>query len=79
MNPLSSCHKTHEDYVFVHTNSHQQFMDLLLEKRKQLENSISSHQDEIPTLNHEDVQSVQGATKDDACTLYSGLLIRNAA
>ena len=42
MNPLSSNHKTPEDYVFVHTDSHREFMDLLLEKRKQLENCITS-------------------------------------
>lgn len=44
MNPLSN--KTSEDYVFVHTNSHHEFMDLLLEKRKGLENTIISSEQE---------------------------------
>lgn len=35
-----------EDYGFIHTESHKQFMDLLLEKRKQLENSVSAKQRE---------------------------------
>lgn len=47
MNPLSSSHKTAEDYVFVHTDSHREFMDLLLEKRKQLESNISSRQRDL--------------------------------
>ena len=46
MNQLSASHKTPDDYVFVHTDSHHEFMDLLLEKRKQLESTIiSSEQD----------------------------------
>ncbi len=35
-----------EDYGFIHTESHKQFMDLLLEKRRQLENSVSAKQRE---------------------------------
>lgn len=49
MNPLSTSHKTPEDYVFVHTDSHREFMDLLLEKRKQLESNISSKEREPKT------------------------------
>lgn len=47
VNPLS---KTPEDYVFVHTNSHHEFMDLLLEKRKQLENTIICNEEERRNL-----------------------------
>ena len=38
--------KTPEDYVFMHTKSHHEFMDLLLEKRKQLEETIISNEKE---------------------------------
>ena len=45
--PLStSFRRTREDYIFVHTNSHREFMELLLEKRKQLENNIISGEEE---------------------------------
>ena len=76
MNPLSSSHKTAEDYVFVHTDSHREFMDLLLEKRKQLENNISSRQrdllagkkDEGKGQKSETCASVDTKTKaEDSC------------
>ncbi len=44
MKTLSSGDKSVEDYMFVHTDSHKEFMDLLLEKRKQLESLVSSKQ-----------------------------------
>ena len=53
MNPLSANHKTPEDYVFVHTDSHREFMDLLLEKRKQLESTISQKEKERRNLKKE--------------------------
>jgi len=43
---VSKSHKTREDYIFVHTDSHREFMDLLLEKRKCLENSIITDEEE---------------------------------
>lgn len=46
MSPLRNSNKTSEDYIFVHTNSHHEFMDLLLEKRKRLENAIISDEQE---------------------------------
>ncbi len=36
LNPFSSC----KDFVFVHTDSHKVFMDLLLEKRRKLETAV---------------------------------------
>ena len=33
---------TEEDYLFVHTDSHKEFMELLLEKRKKLESDITT-------------------------------------
>jgi hypothetical protein len=46
MNPAYNGSGTPEDYVFMHTNSHHEFMDLLLEKRKELENAITSKEQE---------------------------------
>lgn len=50
VNVVSNGNKTPEDYVFTHTNSHHEFMDLLLEKRKQLENTIISNEQERRNL-----------------------------
>ena len=33
---------TEDDYLFVHTDSHKKFMELLLEKRKKLESDITA-------------------------------------
>ncbi len=44
--PLPNVQKNPKDYVFVHTNSHREFMDLLLKKRKQLEDTIISNEQE---------------------------------
>ena len=33
---------TEEDYLFVHTDSHKEFMALLLEKRKKLESDVTA-------------------------------------
>ena len=33
---------TEEDYLFVHTDSHKEFMELLLEKRKKLESDVTA-------------------------------------
>ena len=32
---------TRDDYLFVHTDSHKEFMELLLEKRKKLESDVT--------------------------------------
>ena len=38
-----NCHGcTAEDYLFVHTDSHKEFMEILLEKRKRLESEITA-------------------------------------
>ena len=42
MNPLPSKARSKADYIFVHTDSHQEFMDLLLQKRQELEQLITS-------------------------------------
>ncbi len=62
MNPLSGSQKKPEDYVFVHTDSHREFMDLLLEKRKKLENSISSK--EIERRNKEVLDAIKRSRED---------------
>ena len=33
---------TEDDYLFTHTDSHKQFMELLLEKRKKLESDVTA-------------------------------------
>ena len=33
---------TEDDYLFVHTDSHKEFMELLLEKRKKLESDVTA-------------------------------------
>ena len=63
MNPLSGSHKTADDYVFVHTDSHREFMDLLLEKRKQLENTIISKEKERRNVEN---QAHKNGDADDA-------------
>ena len=50
MKGLCSGEKSSEDYAFIHTESHMEFMDLLLAKRKQLESSISAKQKEKRAL-----------------------------
>lgn len=57
MNPLSTSQKTPEDYVFVHTDSHREFMDLLLDKRKRLEDTIS--------LKEKERRNIQTALEDN--------------
>ena len=33
---------TEDDYLFIHTDSHKKFMELLLEKRKKLESDVTA-------------------------------------
>ena len=42
MHPLSANGKQKSDYMFVHTDVHQEFMDLLLEKRRDLDVIITN-------------------------------------
>ena len=42
MGSVSSRDKSPSDYALVHTDSHHEFMDMLLEKRKELEDVITS-------------------------------------
>ena len=46
MRGLEGGERSRDDYAFVHTDSHKEFMDLLLEKRKQLESNVSRKQRE---------------------------------
>lgn len=66
VNTTSSGSRTAEDYVFMHTNSHHEFMDLLLEKRKQLEDTIISNEKERRILYMNGTEK-SGKSK---CTLY---------
>lgn len=50
-----SHNKTHDDYIFEHTDSHKIFMDLLLAKRKKLENEVMARNEEVTTI-HEGSQ-----------------------
>lgn len=74
MNPLSSKTKSHSDYVFVHTDSHREFMDLLLEKRKELEEAITSKEKARRLARKSQVDSKKpkpkngnGGGKDSSC------------
>lgn len=73
MNPLSASHKTPEDYVFVHTDSHREFMDLLLEKRKQLENAISSREKETKEDRKKESKQSKADSDSSSCTFHFGL------
>ena len=46
---------TSEDYLFVHTDSHKQFMELLLEKRKRLESETTAK-----LIKNKERQAVEG-------------------
>ena len=60
MRTLKSGEKTAEDYAFVHTDSHKEFMDLLLEKRKHLETLVSNKQREKRAKEKESVALKDG-------------------
>ena len=75
MKTLGSGERTVEDYTFVHTDSHKEFMDLLLEKRKQLETLVSNKQrekrikGEVPKVEEktEEIPSSEGRYHLNVC------------
>lgn len=64
MRGLETGDKSREDYAFIQTDSHKEFMDLLLEKRKALETAVSSKQREKRAA--EEALRKEGAAKESA-------------
>lgn len=62
MKRLNSGACTQEDYLFVHTDSHKEFMELLLEKRKRLETTISNKLREKGRQAGEGIKCLCGST-----------------
>jgi len=72
MRGLEGGERSQEDYAFVHTESHKEFMDLLLEKRKQLESNVSRKQREKRSMEKRAAEESKKAEDSKAAAKKEG-------
>ena len=69
--------KRQSDYMFVHTDEHQEFMDLLLDKRRGLDDVITAKETARRELTKKPQPAVDGTSKRSGGRGKSSVLVQD--